>query len=366
MKHKKTILITTDIALYPADSGCRVRIINLIKSLRHLGFSVVLITSEIPKMGARFKHKMLVDKLITVDSRGFGTGSPFNFDCSPFCNAVEKAVAEFDPTAVIAEYIWMAPCLDKVTNKAIKMIDTHDVMHVRKDSEAWVTCSKEEEAGLLRKANVIIAIQKNEKKKFGEMVLDRKVICVPHYFNVKQIKGRSKKDVIAFIGGQNPPNRRGIKSFLSVSWPIIKKEYPEAEFRIYGNVARYIPEGYEGVSKMGFIKKLEKAHKAAKVIINPVAIGTGLKIKNVEALCFGNALVTTSCGADGLEEGAGKAFIVEDDMGRFGKAVVKLLKDNFYRESLEKNALEFAKKNFNRKAVFKEFLEVLNKNEENS
>jgi hypothetical protein len=43
----------------------------------------------------------------------------------------------------------------------------------------------------------------------------------------------------------------------------------------------------------------------AKVTIDPVQFGTGLKIKTVEALAQGTALVTTTCGASGCERGAG-------------------------------------------------------------
>ena len=53
--------------------------------------------------------------------------------------------------------------------------------------------------------------------------------------------------------------------------------------------------------------------------------GTGLKIKSVEALGYGRALVTTPCGAEGLEAGAGSAFRVASDPVAFAREVSGLL-----------------------------------------
>jgi len=363
---KKNILIITDQDLYPIAHGSQRRIISLIKSLQYLGFSVILINKRFKNTEINIKHKSLADHCILVNAKGFDKGSPFNCDCSPFYPALKEAVAKFTPIAVIVEYIWMTPCLDKAPDSIIKMVDTHDLMHVRKDiysknSGAWVICSKEEEAGLLRKADIIIAIQKNEKKKFEKMIHDKKVICLPHYsdLNLRSLNKQNGEEVVMFVGSKSQHNILGANNFLKISWPVIKEQCPRAKFRIYGQVANYISESFEKVEKIGFVNELEQAYSESKTIINPVTIGTGLKIKSVEALCFGKALVTTLHGADGIEEGAGKAFIVEDDMERFGEEVVRLLKDDNYRKSLERNALEFTKNNFSREAVFKEFLEVL-------
>ena len=107
------------------------------------------------------------------------------------------------------------------------------------------------------------------------------------------------------------------------------------------------------------MKDLEKAYDESKLVINPTVLGTGLKIKTVEALCYGKALVTTKEGADGLEEGIGKAFIMGKTFSKFAKSVIELIKDNSRRNKLEKNALDYAQRTFSRKAVFNELLKVL-------
>ena len=64
---------------------------------------------------------------------------------------------------------------------------------------------------------------------------------------------------------------------------------------------------------LGVVESLEEAYTRAAVIVNPVLAGTGLKTKTVEALGHAKPLVTTSCGAEGIEDAAGTAFLMADD-----------------------------------------------------
>jgi glycosyltransferase involved in cell wall biosynthesis len=94
-----------------------------------------------------------------------------------------------------------------------------------------------------------------------------------------------------------------------------------------------------------------------------VTLGTGLKIKTVEALALGKAVVTTSCGAEGLERGTGSAFIVADDMRQLAREVVELLQNPTRRLSLESTAIKWAWTEFAPGVVFREFLELLRSRE---
>ena len=161
------------------------------------------------------------------------------------------------------------------------------------------------------------------------------------------------------IGSDNPSNRYSISQFIEKAWPLILEACPKAELHVYDRLADKLPDNIAGVKKKGFIKNTEKAYNEAKVVVNPTLIGTGLKIKTVEALSYGKALVTTSLGADGTEEGAGTSFILEDNLKKFAKNIIELLKDGKARALLERNALQFANTEFSRESVFGELIKVL-------
>jgi glycosyltransferase involved in cell wall biosynthesis len=86
---------------------------------------------------------------------------------------------------------------------------------------------------------------------------------------------------------------------------------------------------------------VKEAYARAAVVINPVLAGTGLKTKTIEALAFGCPLVSTSCGAEGLEAAAGSAFYLADDPVPFAAAVIELLTDPERAAGFAKGALQF-------------------------
>jgi glycosyltransferase involved in cell wall biosynthesis len=69
--------------------------------------------------------------------------------------------------------------------------------------------------------------------------------------------------------------------------------------------------------------------------------------------------VTTTCGSEGLEEGAGEAFLVADDMGHFAGEVARIIAQPALRRKLERNALAFAREHFSTERVFRELLDLL-------
>ena len=349
----------TDRILFPTVGGQSIRIVTLIQNLRNFGFEVILISPPGAGIRGRLHTRLIVDRWLRVKAEQFKGGNPADYDISAFTECLKKSLLSFNPVAVVAEYVYLAPCLD-IVNNSLKFIDTHDVAHKRKD---WLTCDKQTEASLLKKADVIIAIQTNEKKIFRKLVPGKKIITLMHSSNVIKTK-HVRTQVVGLIGSYSASNST-IYKFADEIWPTLLNAVPNAELQIYGGLVRGIKNEINCVKKIGFVKELHKVYNGISVVINPVTQGTGLKIKTVEALCHGKALVTTSVGADGLEEGAGKAFIMTDDMKKFGKEVVRLLKDDKAREELEKNALEFAKKNFTREVVMKELLEVLDEKNHN-
>ncbi len=370
MAAKPTVIIVTERLLFPGREGTRVRIMELIRGLRASGYSVALVARRPKEWANIVRTRLLVDRLILVDAPGFGGGSPFSFDVAPFAAALDRAVTALRPRAVIAEYLWMAPCLDVVGSRALRCVDTIDLMHPRaamyagEGQGAWVTCSPEEESALLRRADVVIAIQRTELAEFRAMVPDRRVICLPHGLTVEPLRPSTNRagspEAVMFVGSVNQGNAAGLQWFLRECWPEVRVARPTAELRLYGDVVKRLPPSdLAGVQRIGYIPSLREAYADAHVVINPVMLGTGLKIKTVEALAYGRAVVTTSVGAEGLEDAAGEAFLLEDESGAFAAAVARLLGDGALRRSLERRGRALAEERFSRRAALAEFHELL-------
>jgi len=373
---KRTVVIVTDRKLSPPRAGYAARINSLVRGLRGAGYRVVLIAPRLrgrlspvlPAVVSTLRLRQSVDRLISVEATPFWRG-PLAYDCSPFLPAIARAVRRFDPVAVIAVYCWMAPCLDAVTNGALTAIDTLDLMHVRVglygavEKGAWVECTAGEEAAKLDQADVVIAIQRHEQREFQAMLPGKRVVCVPHMvWPAAPGRGAARGDVVTFIGSKNDGNALGVQKFIREAWPLVRAARLGAELRVYGDVGGRLPNEdrtAEGVRIMGFKKHLAEAYDEAAVVINPVQLGTGLKIKTLEALAAAKAVVTTACGAAGLEAGAQSAYVLEDDMQRFGGAVARLLADAEARAALGAQGSEFVREHFGPRAALRELLEVI-------
>jgi glycosyltransferase involved in cell wall biosynthesis len=364
---RRWIVLVTERRLFPPHQGNRARIVQLIRSLRAAGFRVALVSRHVSRWDVWLRTRWLVDALLTVRAGGFAGGRPEDYDCSPFLPTVAAAVRRFRPVAVIAEYLWMTPCLDAVPPETLTMVDTHDLMHVRSglyhgmERGAWVECSREEEARLLARAEVVLAIQEREQEAFRALVPASCVVCVPHFSELRpprRARGHYR-EMVAFVGSGNVTNTEALDAFLREGWPRVRERCPAAELHVFGKVADRLESAPVGVVLVGAVRGLEAIYERANVVVNPVLRGTGLKIKSVEALAWGRALVTTSPGSEGMEDGLGEAFLVEDEMARFGDAVAGLLIDPEARAALECAALAYSARRFSRAETLRELLPLL-------
>ena len=82
----------------------------------------------------------------------------------------------------------------------------------------------------------------------------------------------------------------------------------------------------------GWIQDVRPYIAAAAVVIVPIRIGGGTRMKIYEAMAMGKTLISTSVGAEGLPNINGKNIFIENDPIRFGDRIVDLLSDQHKRE----------------------------------
>jgi glycosyltransferase involved in cell wall biosynthesis len=146
---------------------------------------------------------------------------------------------------------------------------------------------------------------------------------------------------LLFVASDNPINTGGINQFIAKSFPAIRARVPEVKLVLAGSVCKGVAD-HPGVVKLGRIEDLGPVYQAAAVVINPVLFNTGLSIKNLEALGYARPLITAPVGVDGLEDGAGTAFLVAADDEEFGRHAVRLLLDPDFAGRLARHARDYA------------------------
>ncbi len=140
-----------------------------------------------------------------------------------------------------------------------------------------------------------------------------------------------------FIGNfLHAPNYDAVLYLKQTIWPLIKLQLPKAELHIYGaytpQKALQLHNTKQGFLVKGFAEDVNTVMQQARVCLVPVRFGAGLKGKLVDAMLNGTPFVTTSVGAEGLNNPVNLCGVVANDPEAFAKAAVNLYTDAVFWE----------------------------------
>ena len=235
---------------------------------------------------------------------------PTEGDKSFFSDLVRRT----HPAKILIDFTTTLPVLDGLLEaereKLIVAVLTHNVIHRRTQLYRernlpldFRPLTRDEEAALLRRADVLVAIQEREAEEFREMVPERQVVLVPMPVNLRPLVSKTEEAPrCLFVGGYSGHNLDGLQWFLAEVWPRVLASHPDAEFDVVGTVGRAVPSNTPRVRVHGPLDELEGVYARATVCLVPLRFGTGLKIKLIEAMSHGRAVVSTPSGAEGFPE----------------------------------------------------------------
>ena len=180
----------------------------------------------------------------------------------------------------------------------------------------------------------------------------KEVYVVPNIVEIPSQVSNSNEcpNTIAFIGTMNYyPNVDAVKYFMSSIFPILKRLNKHVKFFIVGaNPPQEIKRWHNNkdVFVTGYVPSVKHFLKMASVIVVPLRIGGGTRIKILEALAYGKSVVSTSLGAEGLDVLDKKHLIIEDDPVLFAKKINELLVDKHFRLYLGQNGRILVQKKY--------------------
>jgi glycosyltransferase involved in cell wall biosynthesis len=125
------------------------------------------------------------------------------------------------------------------------------------------------------------------------------------------------------------PNIDGVVHFVQDIWPHIAEANPEARCKIIGGRPPPSLLALAGprIELTGFVSDLRPHLAAAAAVVVPLRLGGGTRLKIVEAMAMGKAIVSTTLGAEGIAAVPGRDLLVEDQPTAFADAVRRLLAD---------------------------------------
>jgi glycosyltransferase involved in cell wall biosynthesis len=223
--------------------------------------------------------------------------------------------------------------------------------------DSVVILTEDVECAKLAKADCIVAIQSAEAAILEKRLPRHRIIVAKMAADPVAQAQAGDSDLVLFVGSNAAPNVDGLRWFLDTCWPRVRERLPTARAFVAGTVSHAFGPPPEGVSFLGLVDDLAALYQKAGVVISPLRAGSGLKIKLIEALARGKAVVATSTTLQGVADQLIDAVQIADDPEEFTEAIVSLLSDVPLRESLATRGLTAIAQHFSADACYRAFLE---------
>ncbi|MEZ4334712.1 MAG: glycosyltransferase [Myxococcota bacterium] len=290
---------------------------------------------------------------------------------------VSRVLQETAPRVVIVQMTRLTPLVHPRTPAAagsvLHLLDAHDLL-ARRAARARaiglapdLDVSADQEREAFATYDAILAIQAVEAEAIRARLPDRPVLVVPHGLALPALPsgrpGRDERIRLGFLGGRDAANDDALHWFLDRVWPVLHEQVAgRVELVVGGRVCGGWTRIERGVRVVGAVASIDTFWPEIDVAINPVRFGSGLKIKNVEALAWARALVTSPIGAEGLEAAAPTGLCIAETPAQWHSTLLDLIERPERIDALGRAGRRHAERHFSERAAFAEldaFLDAL-------
>lgn len=225
--------------------------------------------------------------------------------------------------------------------------------------------SKNEEISLLNKYDQVITFSTTDRDK-----LIKAGVTVPCFASFLIVEQQVKQefvpatDKVTFLGaGAHMPNSVGLRWFLDTEWNNIINKKPNLRLVIIGkwnkDLQNEFKSKYKNLEFKGFVPNLHD-ELSGSVMIVPLTIGSGIRIKILECTSLNVPFITTSIGVEGLPFRDGIECMIANDQKSFGEKLLQILENQKKQEDLASNAYDMVSRDYSKEAFVKNRLSIFN------
>lgn len=295
------------------------------------------------------------------------------FISADFSNAIKRILKEEEFDVIQLESLFITPYVKLIReySKAVITLRAHNIEH-----KIWERLSIGEKS-LVKRAYLkhlartlrlyeleaiqlvdgIVAITQSDADYFSNYVDTGRIISIPFGIDTAtsfEIKGehpeQSFNNTIFHLGSMNwKPNVEGIIWFLKEVWPELSKSDSSVRFHLAGREMPHEIFSFKSDKVIidGEVPDALEYMKKFKVMVVPLFSGSGIRIKIIEGMLAGCAVITTSVGAEGINYSNGKNILIADTKEAFIDNVNFLFNHPEKIFELGKNASIFVKEEHN-------------------
>jgi glycosyltransferase involved in cell wall biosynthesis len=197
------------------------------------------------------------------------------------------------------------------------------------------------EKSTCRRATIGMACSENDRQLLSSLCPGLRVTVVPNVVDVDRYAPQQEHNssTILFQGAMDWfPNRDAVAFFVDRILPVLKQSSPHVRFVVAGRnpspsfVSKFA--GVHGIEFTGTVPDMRAEIANAAVCVVPLRIGSGTRLKILEAAAMAKPIVSTRVGAEGLEFVDGAEIVLADEPSEFARAVADLLADPARRRTM--------------------------------
>lgn len=202
------------------------------------------------------------------------------------------------------------------------------------------------ELEILQTMDRIICMNQTEAEELRGYVDEQNIAVLPHGVDTDYFKPMEAEQpepyAIGFFGAYHHyPNVDAVLYFVDKIFPLIKTRVPAAHFFVIG--IKPPPEllalnQRADVTVTGFVPDIRPYLARCQVIVAPLRLGLGMRVKMLEAMAMGKPLVATELACRGLDIADGQQAIIANTEESIAEGVCYLLQDRLCADNLGREA----------------------------
>lgn len=322
------------------------------RSIRHRMRDMIV--TRYPDMALRLASRGYAQRLADwLERESFDVVQIEGIELAAYIDVIEAATQ--DPMVVFDDH----NC-EYLLQRRVFLTDLRSPVRWAGAAYSWVQWLRlrRYEAQVCRRADSVLTVSEADAEALKRLVPDLHPRVVPNGIDTRRYHPQAvetRGNSLVFTGTMDfRPNVDAVLWFAREVLPLVRAEVPDVHFDIVGQRPhrRLDPlKDDPGITVTGWVEDVRPYIATAGLYVAPLRMGGGTRLKLLEAMAMGKAVVSTRLGAEGYPLTDGCELILADTPTDFSEKVVSLLRSPTRRAALGRRARTFVEQRYDWRAI---------------